>query len=221
MVLGCAFMVFSGVMVLVYLREVGFALSLMLCGGGVCVCVCVGWGWVGVGGASLSGESWGLSFWGEQDGISLLAEGRVWGLITGNHVNQCLVNSTPVEAFEMHLRSSHPSQKSAENDSDRLQEQKFTDFSPILGPKTEQNSALIEASFLEEALSFHSLLFLFYQGKTLKFTKDFLSLPNPQNPWKRLRKYQNNQGKSLLKMSQGNPKNQGMEGQGAASIRAE
>ena len=34
MVLGCAFMVFSGVIVLVDLREVGFALSLLLCGGG-------------------------------------------------------------------------------------------------------------------------------------------------------------------------------------------
>ena len=34
MVLGCAFMVFSGVIVLVGLREVGFALSLLLCGGG-------------------------------------------------------------------------------------------------------------------------------------------------------------------------------------------
>ena len=66
-------------------------------------------------------------------------------------------------------------------------------------------------------LSFHSLLFLFYQGKNLKFTKDFLSLPNPQNPWKRQRKYQNNQGNSLLKINQGNPKNQGMEGQGSAS----
>ena len=52
MVLGCAFMVFSGAMVLVYLREVGFALSLMLCGGGWGVCgLRVG----GVGGASLSG----------------------------------------------------------------------------------------------------------------------------------------------------------------------
>ena len=52
MVLGCAFMVFSGVIVLVDLREVGFALSLLLCGGGWGV-----WGLrggVGVGGASLS-----------------------------------------------------------------------------------------------------------------------------------------------------------------------
>ena len=52
MVLGCAFMVFTGVIVLVVLREVGFALSLLLCGGGWGV-----WGLrggVGVGGASLS-----------------------------------------------------------------------------------------------------------------------------------------------------------------------
>ena len=35
MVLGCAFMVFSGVIVLVDFKEVGFALSLsLLCGGG-------------------------------------------------------------------------------------------------------------------------------------------------------------------------------------------
>ena len=39
MVLGSAFMVFSGVIVLVYLREVGFALSLYCCVGVVGVCV--------------------------------------------------------------------------------------------------------------------------------------------------------------------------------------
>ena len=58
------------------------------------------------------------------------------------------------------------------------------------------------------------LAFSVLPRKNLKFTKDFLSLPNPQNPWKRQRKYQNNQGNSLLKINQGNPKNQGMEGQG-------
>ena len=68
-------------------------------------------------------------------------------------------------------------------------------------------------------LSFHSLLFSVLPRKNLKFTKDFLSLPNPQNPWKRQRKYQNNQGNSLLKINQGNPKNQGMEGQGKKSAR--
>ena len=51
------------------------------------------------------------------------------------------------------LRSSHPSQESAENDSDRLQEAKIADFSPILGPKKEQTAALIEASFLGNAAS--------------------------------------------------------------------
>ena len=58
------------------------------------------------------------------------------------------------------------------------------------------------------------LAFSVLPRKNLKFTKDFLSLPNPQNPWKRQRKYQNNQGNSLLKINQGNPKNQGTEGQG-------
>ena len=52
MVLGCAFMVFSGVIVLVDLREVGFALSLLLCGGGWSVGGLRGG--VRVGGASLS-----------------------------------------------------------------------------------------------------------------------------------------------------------------------
>ena len=75
----------------------------------------------------FSGESWGLSFSGDQDGISLLAEGRVWGLITGNHINHCLVNSKPVKAFEM-LRSSHPSHSNSETDSDRLQEGKSQIF---------------------------------------------------------------------------------------------
>ena len=39
MVLGCAFMAFSGVIALVYSREVGFALSLSCCVGVVGVCV--------------------------------------------------------------------------------------------------------------------------------------------------------------------------------------
>ena len=62
------------------------------------------------------------------------------------------------------------------------------------------------------------LAFSVLPRKNLKFTKDFLSLPNPQNPWKRQRKYQNNQGNSLLKINQGNPKNQGMEGQGRGTF---
>ena len=45
------------------------------------------------------------------------------------------------------------------------------------------------------------LAFSVLPRKNLKFTKDFLSLPNPQNPWKRQRKYQNNQGNSLLKFT--------------------
>ena len=63
MVLGCAFMVFSGVIVLVYLREVGFALPPSL---SLAVWWWLGCGWVeggGVGGVFLSGEGcWELSF---------------------------------------------------------------------------------------------------------------------------------------------------------------
>ena len=51
--------------------------------------------------------------------------------------------------------------------------------------------------------------FLFYQGKTLTLTKDFCPLPNPLKPWKKQRKYTNNQGTSLLKINQGTSKNQG------------
>ena len=61
-----------------------------------------------MGGASLTGGVLGAFLLREQDGISLLAEGRVWGLITGNRVNQCLVNSTPVEAFEMSFTKLSP-----------------------------------------------------------------------------------------------------------------
>ena len=63
-------------------------------------------------------------------------------------------------------------------------------------------------------LSFLSLLVWFLPRKTPKFTKDFLPLPNPQNPWKRQRKHLFKQGNSLLKIYQGNPNKQGKEGQG-------
>ena len=64
------------------------------------------------------------------------------------------------------------------------------------------------------SLSFLSLVVLFYQGKPPKLTKDFPSLPNPLKPWKKQGKHPNNQGNSLLKFNQGNPNNQGKEGQG-------
>ena len=50
------------------------------------------------------------------------------------------------------------------------------------------------------------LEFLVFTKENLEITKDFLSLPNPQNPWKRQRKHQINQGISMLKIYQGNPK---------------
>ena len=52
-------------------------------------------------------------------------------------------------------------------------------------------------------LSFLSSIFLFYQGKTLKLTKDFCPLPNPLKPWKKQRKGTDNQRNSLLKINQG------------------
>ena len=67
---------------------------------------------------------------------------------------------------------------------------------------------------LGKALSFLSLVFLFYQGKALKLTKDFCPLPNPLKPWKNQRKNTNNQGNSLHKINQRVPKNQGKGGQG-------
>ena len=56
--------------------------------------------------------------------------------------------------------------------------------------------------------------FLVFIKENRKITKDFLSLPNPQNPWKRQRKHQNNQENSSLQIYQENPKNQGKEGLG-------
>ena len=46
-----------------------------------------------------------------------------------------------------------------------------------------------------------------------KFSKDFPPLPNPLKPFFQ-GKHPNNQGNSLLKIYQGNPNNQGKEGQG-------
>ena len=74
-----------------------------------------------------------------------------------------------------------------------------------------------QAQFSESALSFLSLVVWFLPRKTPKFTKDFLCLPNPQNPWKRQRKHPFKQGNSLLKIYQGNPNKQGKEGQGGGS----
>ena len=50
--------------------------------------------------------------------------------------------------------------------------------------------------------------------KNLKFTRDLSSLPNPLKPCKNQGKHPNDEEKSLLKIYQGNPKNQGKEGRG-------
>ena len=131
--------------------------SLSRCEGvvGVCVCVWVEGGWGGWC-FPFQGSLGGFPSEGSRMGFLCLLEGRVWGLITGNHANQCLVNSRPVEAFEMSViyESLTPPKKVLKmNDSDRLQKENFTDFSPILGPITEQNSALIEVYFLEKSAS--------------------------------------------------------------------
>ena len=52
-------------------------------------------------------------------------------------------------------------------------------------------------------LSFLSLTFLFYQGNSLKLSRDFGPLSNPPKPWKKQRKNTNNQGNSSLKINQG------------------
>ena len=65
----------------------------------------------------------------------------------------------------------------------------------------------------------HFLGFWIFIKENLKITKDFLSLPNPQTPWERQRKDQNNQGSSSGRIYQGNLKKQGKEGLG--SFRAD
>ena len=57
------------------------------------------------------------------------------------------------------------------------------------------------------------LAFLFYQGKTSNLPR-ICSHCRTQKILGKDREYQNNQGNSLLKVNQGNPRNQGMEGQG-------
>ena len=46
--------------------------------------------------------------------------------------------------------------------------------------------------------------FFVFIKENLKMTKDFLFPPHPQNPWKRQRKHQNNQGNSSSRVYQGN-----------------
>ena len=81
---------------------------------------------VGVGGASLSGESWGISF---------LVSGRVWVLclLMGGcwaidwkprDTEPCGLKSRQRHS-KYHLRTAHPSRKRAENDPDGLQEKCF------------------------------------------------------------------------------------------------
>ena len=110
MVLGYAFSGFLG----------GYSFGLFE-SGWFCPLSLAAWGWlgcvgveggVGVGGASLSsGSVGGFPSKGRRMGLSLLAEGVGWGLISGNHINQCLVNSKPVEAFEMSFTKLSPLQK--------------------------------------------------------------------------------------------------------------
>ena len=69
-------------------------------------------------------------------------------------------------------------------------------------------------------LSFHSLVSCFTKENP-QIYQGFSLTAEPTNPWKRQRKYQNNQGNSLLKINQGNRKNQGKEGQGIYRSPAE
>ena len=56
--------------------------------------------------------------------------------------------------------------------------------------------------------------FSFFTKEKPQIYQGFSLTAEPKNPWKRPRKYQNNQGNSDLRICQGNPKNQGKEGQG-------
>ena len=66
--------------------------------------------------------------------------------------------------------------------------------------------------FCQPSPSFTCFFCFFYQGKPCKFTKDFLTLPNPLKPGKSVRKRPFKQGNSLPKIYQGNLNNQGKEG---------
>ena len=71
-------------------------------------------------------------------------------------------------------------------------------------------------------MSVCSLSFLDFSDSTKespKFTQDFPSLWNPLKPCQTQGKHPNNQGNALLKINQGNPKNQGKEGQGMYACR--
>ena len=56
----------------------------------------------------------------------------------------------------------------------------------LLSPLEKSAFILRESAFWARSVTFPVLLFLGFFG----FSQGFLSLPNPQNPWKRLRKHQ-------------------------------
>ena len=69
-------------------------------------------------------------------------------------MNQALVSSKPVEAFEMSFTNRSPLPKKVLKMTPiGSKKEKFTDILPGLGPKQEQNSARIEAKFLKNSAS--------------------------------------------------------------------
>ena len=60
--------------------------------------------------------------------------------------------------------------------------------------------------------------FLVFIKENLKINKDFLSLPNPQNPWKRQRKHRITKEIPRFKFTKEIQKNQGKEGLGGARL---
>ena len=81
----------------------------------------------------------------------------------------------------------------------------------ILSPKNP-----FEAIFTSKTLSFHSLLFLFYQGKPSNLPRIFSHCWTHKILGKDRENSNSKQGNSLLRINQGNSKNQGMEGQGSS-----
>ena len=77
----------------------------------------------------------------------------------------------------------------------KISSKSLPNSSPRLSPNHQNLSPRVRSG--ECPLSFFSLVFWVFIKENLIITKDFLSQPNPQNPWKRQRKHQNDERKLL------------------------